>query len=75
MDFDSAEDHACCFPGQWVAISHGKIIAHGSDFSEVADEACKKAADITFERVPDPNAPLWRLPSAAPAPVFRPNVY
>ena len=75
MDFDSAEDHARLFPGQWVAMSRGQIIAHGFNFSEVADEACKKAADISFERVPDPTVPLWRHSPGAADSIPRSNAY
>ena len=48
------------YPGEWIAISRGQVIAHGRDFEEVAREACRKAVDIAIERIPDPRVPLWQ---------------
>jgi hypothetical protein len=48
-------------PGEWIATAQGgEVVAHGFDLQEVAQEACRKTHDISFERVPLPQAPLWR---------------
>lgn len=69
-----APDHTIAqardYRGEWVATSRGVVIAHGRDFREVAQEACRKACDIAFEHIPDPAALRWRpaRPGAPPAP-------
>jgi len=57
------ESYRYLYPGEWVALAHGEVVAHGLDLHEVAQEACLKASDIAFERVPDPRAALWRRES------------
>ena len=52
-----APDLAGLHPGEWAAIADGRVIAHGSDFADVAERACRQAHDIVFERVPSPDVP------------------
>ena len=52
--YPTRHDAAARYPGEWIAIAEGRIIAHGLDLHEVAEEACTKAHDIVFELVPDP---------------------
>ncbi len=40
------------YAGEWIATSQGRIIAHGTDFLQVAQEACTKATDIALRRAP-----------------------
>jgi len=70
MGSDHIDNQALRYPGEWVATAHGRVIAHGPDFAQVAQEACGKARDIAFEHIPDPGAPLWRpvRPAAGPPP-------
>lgn len=61
MVTDYADEQAVLlYPGEWVAVSGGQVIAHGPDFFEVAREACMKADDVSIDRAPDPEAPLWQ---------------
>ncbi len=60
----------CFAPGEWVATAGGQVIAHGFDFYQVAQEACGRADDIAFERIPfqparpDPAVSLPASPGA-----------
>lgn len=45
------------YAGEWIATSQGKIIAHGTDFLEVAQEACSKASDFALRRAPQQTTP------------------
>jgi len=67
MEHDLLVADAARYPGEWVAISHGEIVAHGPDFDAVAQEACQKARDIVFELIPDTSTDLWR-PLSSPDP-------
>ena len=69
MALKRQENYVQLYPGEWVAISSGHVIAHGLDFREVAQEAYLKALDISFDHVPDPQAPIWQ----AEAPVEPPR--
>ena len=69
MGPDCHDDHALRYPGEWVATSQGRIVAHGRDFCQVAQDACRKARDIVFERIPDPRSALWQAPRAVLDPV------
>jgi len=40
------------YAGEWIATSQGKIIAHGTEFLQVAQEACSKASDFALRRAP-----------------------
>jgi len=60
MVVDGSAPSSLPYAGEWVAVSQGHVIAHGRDFHKVAQEACGKAQDISFDRVPDPRAPMWR---------------
>ena len=60
MSTERHENYGRLYPGEWIAVSQGTVIAHGHDFCEVAQEACDKATDISFDHVPDPRAPLWQ---------------
>ena len=56
MDHDRAQGLGTLEPGEWVATAGGRVIAHGHDFREVAEDACQQADDIAFERIPsDPH--------------------
>jgi hypothetical protein len=69
MGPESVGTYSRLYPGEWIALSGGHVIAHGRDFDEVARRACRKALDIAFERLPDPRAPLWQVePPATQAP-------
>lgn len=57
MGHDRSFDHSGYEPGEWLAIAEERVIAHGFDFHDVADEACTQADDIAFERVPPDLAP------------------
>ena len=52
MELDCAGGLAAAQPGEWIATARGRIIAHGFDFQRVADEACRQADDIAFDRIP-----------------------
>ena len=52
MDYDRAQGPGTLEPGEWVATAGGRVIAHGHDFHEVAQDACQRADDIAFERIP-----------------------
>ena len=41
------------YAGEWIATSQGRVIAHGTDFLQVAQEACAKATDIALRRAPE----------------------
>jgi ABC-type cobalamin/Fe3+-siderophores transport system ATPase subunit len=60
------------YAGEWIAISQGQVVAHGLCFEQVAKEACKKALDISFQRIPDPRAPRWQARSGMRVPRRRP---
>lgn len=51
-------DELYFFPGEWVALWRGRVVAHGYDFAEVAVEACRKAPDAVMAQLPD--LPAWR---------------
>ena len=51
MDYDRAQGPGTLEPGEWVATAGGRVIAHGHDFHEVAQDACQRADDIAFERI------------------------
>ena len=65
MALDRCDDYRLLYPGQWVATSQGRVIAHGLSFHEVAAEACTKAFDISFDLVPDDLAPPAPRPEAS----------
>ena len=60
LDLRTLPGHAALRPGEWAAVAGDRVIAHGHDLHEVAQEACRKASDIEFQRVPDPQAPTWQ---------------
>lgn len=57
IDLRTLPGCAALRPGEWAAVADGRVIAHGLDLREVAQEACRKASDIAFERVPASHAP------------------
>jgi hypothetical protein len=59
-------DSPCPFfyPGEWIALWRGRVVAHGHDYFEVALEACRNAPDAVIERLPElpawePDCPPW----------------
>ncbi|MFW6108558.1 MAG: DUF5678 domain-containing protein [bacterium] len=56
MMLDGLEGLKAVQPGEWVAVADGRVVAHGFDFREVAEDACRQADDIAFDRVP-PHSP------------------
>lgn len=65
MDYDGFGEPALFFyPGEWVALWRGRVVAHGPDYMEVVLEACRRAPDAVIERLPEvpswePDCPPW----------------
>jgi len=52
MESDTTQTACALEPGEWVATAGGRVIAHGFDFHQVAEDACCQADDIVFEQAP-----------------------
>ena len=52
------------YPGEWVVVMEGRILAHGRTFNEVAQAASESMPETRRERHPEP-APA---PPTAPGP-------
>lgn len=58
MNIHGLDELKAVQPGEWVAVAEGRVVAHGFDFREVAEDACRQADDIAFDRMPlHPPAP------------------
>ncbi|MBL7222521.1 MAG: hypothetical protein ISS72_01585 [Candidatus Brocadiae bacterium] len=58
LTYDDLMDYF--YPGEWLAIWRGRVVAHGTNYLEVALEACRNAPDAVIERLPE--SPAWGPP-------------
>ncbi len=47
------------YKGEWIAVVEDKIVAHGKDFKNVAEEARKVSGCPVFDKIPEEDVVVY----------------